>query len=111
MYFSVSKPPTKEQSTFKSVTESARDVTTRTVFFLFLPRLANAHHEALRVYMASDRNKAVLEDYLSLGYTPNDLVDMNDSHFCEIFYQTFSPMVQIAMNMGFESWNYTFNYE
>lgn len=38
----VSKPPTKEQSTFKSVTESARDITTRTVFFLFLPRLANA---------------------------------------------------------------------
>ena len=32
----------KEQSTFKSVTESARDITTRTVFFLFLPRLANA---------------------------------------------------------------------
>ena len=53
----------------------------------------------------------VLEDYLSLGHTPNELASMNDVHFYEIFYQTFSPMVQIAMNMGFELWNYTFNYE
>ena len=78
---------------------------------VYLPKLANAHHEALRVYLASDKSKTVLEDYLSLGYTPNELVGMDDFHFREVFYQTFSPMVQIAMNMGFESWNYTFDYE
>ena len=78
---------------------------------VYLPKLASAHHEALRVYITLNKNRTVLEDYLSLGYTPNDLVSMNDSYFCEVFYQTFSPMVQIALNMGFESWNYTSNYE
>ena len=78
---------------------------------VYLPGLANAHHRALCTYITLDKNKMVLEDYLSLGHTPNELANMNDVHFYEIFYQTFSPMVQIAMNMGFELWNYTFNYE
>ena len=77
---------------------------------VYLPQLASIHHRALCTYIALDKNKTVLEDYLSLGYTPNELANMNDSNFYEIFHQTFSPMVQIAMNMGFESWNYTFNH-
>ena len=36
------KPPTKAHSALNSVTDSARDTTTSTVFFLFRPRLAKA---------------------------------------------------------------------
>ena len=41
-YFSMLKPPTKAHSALNSVTDSARDNTTSTVFFLFRPRLAKA---------------------------------------------------------------------
>ena len=41
-YFSMLKPPTKAHSALNSVTDSARDTTTSTVFFLFRPRLAKA---------------------------------------------------------------------
>ena len=53
----------------------------------------------------NNRNK-LLEDYLSLGYTPQDIVNMNKDKLIDCFYQTFSPLHQIALNMGFENWKY-----
>ena len=46
-YFSMLKPPTKAHSALNSVTDSARDNTTSTVFFLFRPRLARPSDGAL----------------------------------------------------------------
>ena len=41
-----------------------------------------------------------------LGYTANELVNMSDGEFLNVFERTFTPMNQIALNMGFETWKY-----
>ena len=48
----------------------------------------------------------IMEDFLSLGYTAKELADMDDVRFREIFERTFNPINQIALNMGFETWDY-----
>lgn len=73
---------------------------------LYLPKLAEAHQEALRIYLKIGRQNKLLEDYLSLGYTVQDIVQMDKEHLLDCFFQTFTPMHQIALNMGFETWKY-----
>ena len=73
---------------------------------LYLPKLAEAHQAALRINLEKGKQVKLLEDYLSLGHTPQDLVKMDREHLLDCFYQTFTPMFQIAQNMGFESWKH-----
>ena len=56
--------------------------------------------------MLSFANKTakVLEDYLSLGYTPQELVEMDEVHFLEVYERTYKPITQIAINMGYDIW-------
>ena len=73
---------------------------------LYLPKLAEAHQVALRINLDKGKQDKLLEDYLSLGHTPQDIAMMDREHLLDCFYQTFTPMNQIALNMGFESWKY-----
>ena len=73
---------------------------------LYLPKLAEAHQAALRINLEKGKQVKLLEDYLSLGHTPQDLINMDREHLLDCFYQTFTPMFQIAQNMGFELWKY-----
>ena len=73
---------------------------------LYLPKLAEAHQAALRINLEKGKQVKLLEDYLSLGHTPQDIIKMDKEHLLDCFYQTFTPMFQIAQNMGFESWKY-----
>ena len=73
---------------------------------LYLPKLSLAHHEAIKVYCDLGKKESALEDYVSLGYTVRELLQMPQDKFDEVFRQTFSPMAQIACNMGFEQWHY-----
>lgn len=73
---------------------------------LYLPKLAMAHQSALQTYLHLGKSGKVLEDYLSLGHTPQDIASMDKEHLLDCFSQTFTPMNQIALNMGFESWKY-----
>ena len=73
---------------------------------LYLPKLAEAHQAALRINLEKGKQVKLLEDYLSLGHTPQDIVKMDREHLLDCFYQTFTPMFQIAQNMGFESWKH-----
>ena len=73
---------------------------------LYLPKLAETHQAALRINLEKGRQDKLLEDYLSLGHTPQDIVMMDREHLLDCFFQTFTPMNQIALNMGFESWKY-----
>lgn len=73
----------------------------------YLPRLATAHQQAIKICLSNHYNgKKILEDYLSLGFTPQELVDMDYTHLIDCFKRTYSPMNQIALNMGFETWKY-----
>lgn len=73
---------------------------------LYLPKLAEAHQAALRISLEIGRQNTLLEDYLSLGHTPQEIAQMDRAHLYDCFYQTFTPMNQIALNMGFETWKY-----
>lgn len=73
---------------------------------LYLPKLAEAHQAALRINLNVGKQDKLLEDYLSLGYTPQDIVAMDRGHLLDCFFKTFTPMHQIALNMGFETWKY-----
>lgn len=73
---------------------------------LYLPKLAETHQAALRINLEIGRQNKLMEDYLSLGHTPQDIAVMDREHLLNCFFQTFTPMTQIAHNMGFESWRY-----
>ena len=70
----------------------------------YLPDLALAHQKALQINIENGYHDKVLEDYLSLGHTPQDITTMNRDHLLDCFFKIFTPMTQIASNMGFESW-------
>jgi len=68
----------------------------------YLPKMAEIQHHALRTYLPhSGKKDTVLAEYYALGCSPQDLMEMNDAHFLEIFKNTFAPLSQMAMNMGF----------
>lgn len=71
---------------------------------MYLPKLAEAHQAALRINLEIGKQDRLLEDYLSLGHTPHEIADMDRDHLMDCFFQTFTPMHQIALNMGFEVW-------
>lgn len=71
---------------------------------LYLPKLAEAHQTALRINLKIGKQDKLLEDYLSMGHTPQEIVNMDREHLMDCFFQTFTPMYQIALNMGFETW-------
>ena len=72
---------------------------------VYLPKLALTHQKALKVSFETSRRNKLLEDYLSLGATPEEIINMTEVQLYNCFRNTFSPMVQIATNMGFETWN------
>lgn len=72
----------------------------------YLPKLANLQQQAIRTCLKNNYHKKILEDYLSLGYTAQELAAMDNEHINDCFYRTYSPLNQIALNMGFETWNY-----
>ncbi|MCM1218562.1 MAG: hypothetical protein NC548_29080 [Lachnospiraceae bacterium] len=72
----------------------------------YLPKLAELQHNSLRMILASNKEPKALEDFISLGYTARELADMNIVRFMELYKRTFTPINQIALNMGFETWRY-----
>ena len=73
---------------------------------IYLPKLAKLQHHSLKVSIQANYQPTILEDFLSLGYTPKEFVLMNEEEFLEVYRRTFGPMHQIALNMGFETWKY-----
>ncbi len=72
----------------------------------YLRGLAKNHQSAINIHLAAGRSPKLLEDYLALGHSPQDIAMMDESHLFDCFYHTFMPIHQIALNMGFESWKY-----
>ncbi len=72
----------------------------------YLKQLALLQQQAVQTCLRNDFRGKILEDYLSLGCTVYELADMNKGNLFECFRRTYAPMHQIALNMGFELWNY-----
>lgn len=73
---------------------------------LYLRKLADIQHKSLGLCINANKEPKILEDYLSLGYTPRELVDMSVNQFRELYKRTFNPLNQIALNMGYETWKF-----
>ena len=72
----------------------------------YLPKLATLQHHSLKVMLKANKEPKVMEDFISLGYTAEELAKMSKKAFCELYQRTFTPINQIAQNMGFETWKY-----
>lgn len=71
----------------------------------YLPKMASIQHKALSLYIPlSKQNDAILNDYFALGCSPQELVQMSNEKFLETYYKTFSPLSQMALNMGFQKY-------
>ena len=69
----------------------------------YLPKMASEQHKALRLYIpVSKQNDSILNEYYALKVSPKDLMQMDDEAFLKKFYDTFSPLSQMALNMGFQ---------
>lgn len=71
---------------------------------LYLPKLAKIQHKALQLYIpTSSKNDSILPEYYTLGRSPEDLMQMTEEAFLAVFEKTFSPLSQMAINMGFST--------
>lgn len=71
---------------------------------VYLKPYAELHHKALKTIYPKNPNNKILEDYLTVYDSVGELVRMSDDDFCNVFQKTFSPLTQIAENMGFKYW-------
>ncbi|MBP9991429.1 MAG: HNH endonuclease [Bacteroidales bacterium] len=71
---------------------------------VYLKPFANVQQNALKTLYAKNPNNSILEDYLMVYDSISDLTELSESDFYNVFRKTFSPMVQIAENMGFKVW-------
>ncbi len=70
----------------------------------YLEPFVDAQYQAINtVYRKQPQNK-LLEDYLILGTNISDIVRTPLLDFKDKYYNTLSPLVQIANNSGFEFW-------
>lgn len=71
----------------------------------YLLKLASSQQKAVHICLSENyRGQEILEDYISLGCTPQELIQMDNATLCNCFARTFNPLSQIALNMGFELW-------
>lgn len=75
---------------------------------MYLKPFAKTQQEALQCIYTKSPNNKLLEDYLTLHDSLSELIRLPENEFLNVFQKTFSPMVQIAENMGFKYWQNTF---
>ena len=78
------------------------------MFGEYLRPFARAHQQAIQALYPKNPNNKLLEDYLTLHDSIPELTRLPENDFLNVFQKTFSPMVQIAENMGFKYWQNTF---
>ena len=72
---------------------------------IFLPRLAAMQQKAVKISLIRGYTKSVLEDYLYMGCSLQELADMDSGRLLECFQRIYQPLVQIALNTGFAMWD------
>lgn len=73
----------------------------------YLPKMAEVQHRALCLYIPqSGKRDNILEEYYVLGCSPQELMQMSDGQFLNVYRKTFSPLSQMAVNMGFRTLNH-----
>lgn len=70
----------------------------------YLRPFALMHQKAIQDIYPKNPNNKLLEDYLTLHNSLSELILLSENDFVSVFQKTFSPLVQIAENMGFTYW-------
>jgi len=70
----------------------------------YLKPFAAMHQKAIQTIYPKSPNNKLLEDYLTVHNSLSELVLLSENDFFNVFQKTFSPLVQIAENMGFRYW-------
>ncbi len=74
----------------------------------YLQPFAIEHQKAIQTIYPQNPNNKLLLDYLTLYDSIPELISLTENDFLNVFQKTFSPMVQIAENMGFKYWQNKF---
>lgn len=70
----------------------------------YLTKMAEVHRQAIKTHLAVGKSAKILDDFSALGYTPRDLLALNREDFFAAYQKVFTPLSQIARNMGYEIW-------
>jgi hypothetical protein len=71
---------------------------------IYLRPFAQVHQKAIQMIYPKNPNSKLLEDYLTLHSSLSELMQLSENDFFTVYQKTFSPLVQIAENMGFRYW-------
>lgn len=72
---------------------------------VLLPKMAKIQHQAIHTYINYGGKTKALEDFCDLGIDTGTLLSLNEHEFLNLYNNTFVPMRQLAINMGFETWH------
>ena len=73
----------------------------------YLPKMAEIHHHALRLYIPiCSKRDTIVNEYFALGVSPQELMAMSNEDFLNIYSKIFTPLRQMAINMGFRTLNH-----
>jgi len=73
----------------------------------YLPKIAKIQHRALRLYVPhSSKHDTILSEYFALDKSPQKLIAMSDKEFLDAYRKIFTPLSQMALNMGFRTLNH-----
>lgn len=72
---------------------------------VLLPKMAAIQYQAIHTYVDYGGKTKALEDFCDLGIDTATLLSLNDKEFLNLYTDTFVPMRQLAINMGFETWH------
>lgn len=70
-----------------------------------LPKMAEIQHRAIHTFINGGGKADALEDFCDLGIDTATLLSLSDSEFLNLYTNTYTPMRQLAINMGFETWH------
>ena len=71
---------------------------------VYLRPFAQTHQKAIQAIYPTNQNNKLFEDYLSVYDSVSELANLSEDDFLRVYQKTFSPLVQIAENMGFKYW-------
>lgn len=72
---------------------------------IFIKPFALEHQKALKTLYPKTPNNKIFEDYLTLYDSISELITLSDEDFINAFRKTIAPLMQIAQNMGFSTWD------
>lgn len=69
-----------------------------------VPKMAAIQYDAIHTFINHGGKEKALEDFCDLGIDTRTLLALSNTEFENLYTDTYAPMRQLALNMGFETW-------